>query len=361
MTNYNGILEALIRASQKKRVDSAFEHLLDSQINISKGIRSEASTSQQHLRSFLKAERNNDQAFPRVLSIKDNNFLGGSFARHTKVWPLDDVDIYFPLDGYGLYYYQWGSVAPYAVVSDGILNYNPVLNFRWTEGGYISSRKLITEFAKVLGRHYPNTTKVKADGQAVNIQMKKCETKDEDGLGFDVVPCFRLQPHDVTKSHFYLIPNGYGGWIHTNPKTDTLYADKLQRMNNETYRKVVKLMKYWNKERAKGIISSSYYIELTICKIFLERNRQGEYINKISHGVAWAFRALHQALLSGSQNGFVEGAPLVSAGYITDEFKGWVNSIREISLKAWKLELANKTEESINLWGGIFGDKLLPV
>ncbi|GAI47638.1 unnamed protein product, partial [marine sediment metagenome] len=86
--------------------------------------------------------------------------MGGSFARHTKIWPLDDVDIYFPLDGHGLWYYQGGSVAPYTVISDGILSHNPLLNFRWTEGEYISSRKLITEFAKVLERHYPSATKV---------------------------------------------------------------------------------------------------------------------------------------------------------------------------------------------------------
>ena len=356
MTNYNGIVKVLLKASQKKTVDSVFENLLDSQINISKGIRSEASISQQHLRSFLNAERSRDQTFPRILSIQDGDFLGGSFARHTKIWPLDDIDIYFPLDGYNLYYYQGGVVAPYTVISDRIIAYNPLLNSRWMEGQYISSSKLISGFAKVLGRHYPDITKVKPDGQAVNIQMKKCETKDEDGLGFDVVPCFRLQPHDASKSYFYLIPNGYGGWICTNPKVDTDYAEKLQRINSKTYRKVVKLLKYWNKEKARGIISSSYYIELAICKIFLERNGKDECINKISHGVTWAFWALHQALLSGGQNGFVKGAPPVSAGYITDEFKKWVDAVRAISLRAWKLEMEDKTEEAINLWSKIFGE-----
>jgi len=41
-----------------------------------------------------------------LLSREDSDFLGGSFARHTKIWPLDDIDIFFPMDGGTLVYVQ---------------------------------------------------------------------------------------------------------------------------------------------------------------------------------------------------------------------------------------------------------------
>src|SRR5713101_4166860 len=87
---------------------SVLESLLDRQINITKGIRQKASDSQQHLREFLASERKRDASFPRVLTSADSDFLGGSFARHTKTWPLDDIDVYIPLDGEYLSYLGWG-------------------------------------------------------------------------------------------------------------------------------------------------------------------------------------------------------------------------------------------------------------
>jgi hypothetical protein len=91
--------------SQQQRIDALFEDLSTRQINIPLGIRSTAGRSQNHLRDFLAAESARDADFPRVLANADSDFLGGSFARHTKKWPLDDIDIYIPLDN-NLFYFQ---------------------------------------------------------------------------------------------------------------------------------------------------------------------------------------------------------------------------------------------------------------
>jgi hypothetical protein len=134
---------------------SALDDLLDRQINIKRGIREKASDndSQQHLREFLTTERKRDLTFPRVLASADRDFLGGSFARHTKIWPVDDIDVYIPLDGEYLLYLSWGQRLPYTVLGDGVVYSNPLLLNRWTQLQYVSSALLVREFADPLRRH----------------------------------------------------------------------------------------------------------------------------------------------------------------------------------------------------------------
>lgn len=74
MSDLNNLLRLLMEA-KVRTVSSAFKRFLDKEINISKGRRSLASTSQNHLRDFLATERNRDSTFPRVLSIADEEAI----------------------------------------------------------------------------------------------------------------------------------------------------------------------------------------------------------------------------------------------------------------------------------------------
>ena len=204
-------------------ISQSFEDLLTSAINIPEGIRILASASQQNLRKFLQDECSRDSAFPPVLRTADSDFLGGSFARHTKARPLDDIDIYLPLDGANLSYIMHGAALPYTVQTDGLL-WNPLLTPRWANGQLVSSTKLIEEFTVVLKRRFPQT-KIKPGGQAVSVQMTHGQTSISQGLGYDVVPCFSLRPHLQGGRPFYLMPDGHGGWIRTNPRLDAVVAD----------------------------------------------------------------------------------------------------------------------------------------
>ena len=336
-------------------VNSALETFLDKEINIPKSIRSVASTSQKHLREFLSSEGKRDTTFPRVLSIEDDDFIGGSFARHTKIWPLDDIDIYVPLDGCSLVYSEWGIVQPFTVISDGVLVENPLLKPRWMNGQYISSSKLISEFSKVLNRHYPEQTKIKPNGQAVSIRMTYGETESSDGLGFDVVPCFMLRPYNNSEIPFYLIPNGTDGWIRTNPRIDEGVSKQLHSDNNKTYRKVVKLIKYWNKTKIKGVINS-YYIELAIAKIYLQKNKNNEYVHDTSFGVALGFWALNNAIQNGNQESFIPRAPTVASGILQFFDYFTLSSDASKANEAWNLEKAGKEREAISKWKEVFGD-----
>ncbi len=338
-----------------RTVSSVFEDFLESFINISSGIRSEASTSQRHLREFLREECDRDRGFPLALSVNDIDFIGGSFARHTKIWPLDDIDLYIPLEGTGLSYYEGGVVTLNTVVSDGNRIGNCLLTSRWMLGDYISSAKLVGGFVNALERHYPDST-IDADGEAVSVQFTIGACDASDGLHFDVVPCFSLVPHDGSQ-RFYLIPDGRNGWKRTNPRQDTAICDDLQKFHNGLFRKVVKLTKYWNEYMFGGRFQS-YYVELALMKEFFRLQSQHQPIASVSVGLSRAFAALRDTVQTGDQTSLIQGGPPIEAPVLDaranyDMAKTAAEASRAVSLQAqWKTELA------LSAWRGIFGANL---
>ncbi len=354
MNDLGGLLQALTEV-RARTVSGAFESLLNREINISREIRGIASTSQNHLREFLATERQRDPTFPRILSIADTDFLGGSFARHTKNWPLDDIDVYLPLDGHALIYQQGGFRLPYTVLSDNVMWDNPLLDGRWMDGAYISSSKLINEFALVLRRHYPRETEVRPNGAAVSIRMTHGATKSGDGLGYDVVPCFSLKPDHPNELAFYLIPDGHNGWIRTNPRLDTSLTEKLQANNSKTFRKTVKLIKYWNTNILNGGLGS-YYIELAITRAFLRENCYRS-ITSVSSGVALGFSAIQQALGNGNQESWIPFAPPVESGYLNEVQRFQVSYATFLSEEARRHEDAGRESDALQSWQQVFGSR----
>lgn len=243
---------------------------------------------------------------------------------------------------------------PYAVLTDGLL-WNPLLAPRWAIGSYVSSAKLIDEFAVVLKRRFPQT-KVKPDGQAVSVRMTHGETLSSDGLGYDVVPCFSLSPHQQGGRQFYLMPDGNGGWMRTNPKVDANVADVLQENHSRLFRKVVKLLKYWNTEYLNGVIGS-YFIELSIARVFWDKAVKSESITLLSYGVALAFWAVQQAVTKGTLESWVANAPLVYPGTLLVSQRLLLKSDTDLACAAWEDEKASRNASAAAKWKRVFGDK----
>jgi hypothetical protein len=329
--------------------------MLTKDVNIREGIRSTASTSQQNLRDFLQSESERDPYFPRVLKRVDCDFIGGSFGRHTKIRPLDDIDIYVPLEGTNLYYQASnGSRFPFTVLSDSA-GWNPLLTPRWANGQLVSSFKLIDEFAAVLKRRFPQT-KVRDGRQAVSVQMTHGETSTNDGLGYDVVPCFSLLPHHKDEQHFYLIADGKGGWVHTNPRIDDGTAKVLQDQHNQLFRKAVKILKYWNAERLDGGLNS-YFVELSIARVFWDKAVRSDSVTTLSYGVALGFWAVQQALVRGSQEPWLRGAQPVYPGALALGRRVSLKGATDLACAAWEDEKANSLVSAVAKWKQIFGEK----
>jgi hypothetical protein len=351
--NPEPLVSSVSKTASSGRINNAFEKFLEDYINIPASIRSDASTSQQHIREFLKEESVRDATFPPVLEKGDSDFISGSFGRHTKVWPLDDIDLFFPLDGGGLYYFRNGIVTPNTVVTDGDVMFNPLLGPRWASQNLISSTRLISEFRAVLSRHY-SRSEVSEDGEAITVQLTLGANDESDGLNFDVVPCFRLNPYDGSNG-FYLIPDGRDGWKHTNPRLDESVCEALQKCNEGHYRKVVKLVKYWNDVYFEEAFTS-YYVELALANHFSALMNSGRRMVSVSGGIVIAFDALKAARLRGDIPSPVPFAAPVKAATLNPDQDLKLTGAVELSAAAFADESAGRGEQAVSRWKEIFGE-----
>ena len=338
-----------------RTVEGYLRSLLKEHINITQPIRSQAATSQDHLRDFLADEFRRDSCFPKVLHNQDRIFIGGSFERESKLRPLDDIDIYVPLDGLQLVYlYGYGHQLPFTVLSDQQLAANPLLQdpSRWMSGESICSEKLIDGFATILHRHYPNTT-VRPDGQAVNLQMTIGATKESPGLGFDVVPCFSLRPNFSPALPFYLIPDGFGNWIRTNPRRDSEISLLLHRNSKETFRKAVKLLKWWNVQHF-GNKLTSYFVELAIMRAFYNYYESFRIPTTVATATERAFHAVYHAVSAGTLESWIPDAPAVERGPASPtELALWDSAAGKAS-QALRLQHVGNETGAIEYWTTLF-------
>ncbi len=349
---YGFMESAGVRKTYAKTVNGAFTTFLDNEINIASGAREQATASHLHLREFISGENGRDEDFPRILSIADDDFLGGSFPRHVKLWPLDDIDVYLPIDGVGLVYTVGGLAQADKVLTDGVLTTNPLCNAsdRWMTDSNVSPRKVIAGFRKVLGRKYSMSKSVRSVGEAVRIQLTIAG-----GLGFDVVPCFSLERQTFPRERFYMIPDGSDEWITTNPREDQRLSDSLQKTNNSLFRPAVTVVKWWVRNRYSERLTS-YYTELAIMRAVEQFNRVTGPLVSLSQSVVIAFNAVRSAAWGGDQMALVRGAPPVKRGEIDIPTLWVLDATANDAAAALALELQGHEEDAIDKWQSIFGE-----
>ena len=183
------------RNSDNFMIESKLQELLDKEINLSQGHVSQGSKSHIYIRDLLANKRTTDSTFPWLL---DGDFLSGSYARGTKLHPLDDIDVMIILDGTGLI--PTGINTTHYVRGNFEGKNSPVHNYLGWDN-LLNSHSVLEAFQKALAQSHPDST-IKKNGQAINIKLKSYN------LGIDIVPCFHIKPLDATKQDFYYIPLG---------------------------------------------------------------------------------------------------------------------------------------------------------
>ncbi len=243
-------------------IDTALAGLLERELTLDASKISQGSTSHNYIRNLLKNKNNEDDLFPRFI---EGDFLSGSYARYTKIHPLDDIDVMMIIDGSGLQVIEHGVVQNFQVKGSE-RDDNPILQ-HFEGNRLLSSRKVINLFHEALRDSHPDS-KIKKHGQAINVWLESYK------LGIDIVPCFHIVPRDGSQD-FYYIPEGEGsdGWIKTNPKIDERISDELHVKHNEMFRGLVRLIKYWNLKFNSGKLQS-YHLETVVWHAF--DNYEGE-------------------------------------------------------------------------------------
>ena len=237
-------------------VQTALEKQL-SKIGVSQAQRSQGSRSHQHVRGLLDNKWQNDPTFPW---LTDGDFLSGSYARETKIHPLDDIDVMIVMDGAGLYAIRLGKILDAEVRGDGTAG-NPVAEYTYGSQGLISSKTVLESFRDALKESYPNSS-IRRNGQAVNVRL------DTYGLGLDIVPCFHIIPRDSTRD-FYFIPQGGESheWMTTNPKIDAEICDTLEKRHGHMFKAVIRLLKHWNEVHNASRLRA-YHLETVAAYVF---------------------------------------------------------------------------------------------
>ncbi len=317
--------------------ETKLQEFLDKEINLNQGHVSQGSTSHTYIRDLLANKRTTDPSFPWLL---DGDFLSGSYARGTKLHPLDDIDVMIVLDGTGLI--PVGLNATYYVRGNSEGKNSPVHNHLGADN-LLNSHTVLETFQKALAQSHSDST-IKKSGQAINVKLTSYN------LGIDIVPCFHIKPFDATQQDFYYIPlgNGNPGWLKTNPQIDAAISKRLHDQHNKKLKGVIKLLKYWNREK-NGDRIRSYHLETIAWYVF---HNHTSSINSMAEGVRYFFDNARPYL----ENQLKEATGF---GGLVDSYMSVQD--RQSSLAAF--DRAKSTIQSTGLlspvatWKPIFGDK----
>lgn len=174
----------------------------------------------------------------------------GSFARRTKIRPLDDIDLLVVIRGTDLRVDGWGLPTD--------LKLKPVPG-AWPPkyldtGGHLNSRIVLNGLkAHIASIPQYKTTSKRISGQAVVL---KPGTR---AWTFDLVPAVAIR--DKKAVTHYLIPNGKGAWMATDPRRDALKTRQASAQVAGAMYEIIRLVKYWNRRGGKPRLGS-YHLEV---------------------------------------------------------------------------------------------------
>ena len=215
-------------------VNSSFEDFMRDSVNLDPERTTKARTSRNWLVHQIEELANNGKIPP--LYNGTNHIFFGSFARNTKIRPLDDIDIMIMFDAQGC---TTDDVAKKIRKTYPIYVNNPdaKLLSDYCDGNILNSRRMIEAIKKELG-NIPRYSKaeIHRNQEAVTLQLSSYE------WNFDIVPCF------YTTTGFYVIPDGNGSWKGTDPRIDQNRVTQANQWVNGKLLPATRLMKYWKKE-----------------------------------------------------------------------------------------------------------------
>lgn len=246
----------------------AFDSFRSNTVDLNSNISKTARSSRDYLFEQIKKLAAQDNCFPNILSY----IAFGSFARKTRIRPLADIDIMPIMNGNRTSCLN--SYIPYVYLLKIVDRYAPLANF---DDGYgcVNSTKVLNRL-KTLLSSVPNYRKaeLKKNMQAVTLNLISYTWV------FDIVPSVILL--DVYGNiSCYLIPDGKGNWIKTDPSIDQINITRVNQQNSNKFIPTLRLLKYWNKRTHKPVLPS-YYFETIAIKTFDYSSTIGSYQSAIN-------------------------------------------------------------------------------
>ena len=335
-------------------VNSAFNQFLTDTVNVPSSQSDTAKSSRDFLIGQINSASSNGN-FLRRYGASDTFF--GSFARKTKIKPLDDIDIIIGLSGGDLTMSgtQWNNIeltlkedstdTMLKGACDKFSQYWAAdiyrLNSTKVKNKLVSALQNISQYEKA---------EIHARGEAITVKLKSYIWT------FDVVPAFYCEATQYEKA-FYLIPNGYGNWKKTNPKIEQERVSRLnQKFGNSLVLNTIRLVKYWNRRGQMPNIAS-YVLETILLDYF-------DSIREMTDGERYPDIQFKNALNYIST--YIIGSVQDTKGFQGDinsltweqkcKIQTRANSDHTKAKSAITAEITEKDDKkSINIWRDIFG------
>ena len=329
------------RATDSPDVNRSFRIFLADAVNLDSDDVKRARSSRDWLFEQI-AGFQTDPEFPK--SYPEHDIAYGSFARRTKKRVLDDIDLMVCLSAQGSTYDPF--VTPYSISVNGE---NNLLRLCHDGTRYLNSKKVINRFIKKL---------------ALVPQYSKAELKRNEAAAvlslqsytwvFDIVPCF-ITTTDTAGRSYYLIPDGGGHWMMTDPRIDRDRVARLNQLHEGNILNVIRIIKYWNKRPTMPSLSS-YALENMILDYYETAATASSFVDIEITGI---LRYIETAI-----NGSVMD-PAGIKGNLLDQIT--YEDRRKISERAAqdalkaeearRLETSGDQASSCRKWSEIFGDK----
>lgn len=313
-------------------VNNAFNEFLSNYVNLDPEKTKRARSSRDWLIENFK-----------YLEVDIVNYIHfGSFARRTKIRPLDDIDLMVALSTDGISYQKERMENSFIIT---VANYSRLAPY--CDNGLLNSRKVVNSLVSWLGRipSYQHAG-IKRNQEAATLQLKSYD------CNFDIVPCFLVRDQSNIFRDFYLIPDGAGKWKKTDPRIDKNKLTALNRQHNGKVLNLIRIVKYWNRRKTMPTISS-YLVENIVANYCSSKSTLSDWIDiETPYFLDYLSLAIYQPV------------------YDPKIIQGDINNIshedrRKISEKARedqrKAEVArfyeknNDHKSSINQWREIFG------
>ena len=323
-------------------VGGAFNYFIREKVNLAKSRTDKARSS----RDSIIDKINNLSYFLPLDKSKHLHF--GSFARRTKIRPIDDIDIMICLSVTGNWSYSGNSIE--IKVTDVSNTYLKECCDTYASGWHsteykLNSTKVKNKFKSALSNlHDCRKAELHSNKEAVTLQFTSYEWT------FDIVPCVYV---DDSQGGYYLIPDGNGKWKKTDPRKD---RDKVSHENTRLSGRVLELIrmaKYWARVNLSSEISS-YLIETMVVKYCADQSDLSECSD-------WKFEKLLE---------YFQRAPY----YQFYDMKGIQGDINKLSsdqkykfsrtamcdynnaLKAHDAEMSEKNQsKALSYWKEVFG------
>ena len=231
----------------------AFDAFRRDSVDLASATTGTARSSRDYLFEQLKSLDTNDPAFPDM--VWSNYLSFGSFARKTKICPLDDIDIMILLNGRGTESVYSGSGYTYLLK----LTASPAPLASFHDGqGYVNSRRVLNQIKSSLSsvKNYRKAD-IKRSQQAVVLDLASY------AWVFDIVPAISVSDWSGTGTAYFLIPDGNGAWMRTDPRKDGDNVTSINQRHGGEFLPVVRLLKYWNRRTHKPRLASYYFETLT--------------------------------------------------------------------------------------------------